>query len=303
MSAVQNLRLKIARLSWATWLLILASVWLIVASIVWWQVVYSDPKQVFEGMLKQNFSTGGYTKQTNSSEQGLDTMESAQLQTGQQTLVRTLTVLQQDNDEVVTDAISTPEHEYVRYTKIDTSRKGEDGKTVDFSSAVNMWAKQEGDGSNRAISQMLLGLFPIGNVPAQDRNELLAYMKKNTVFSTNYDKVKTETNDGRRMYVYEVQLLPQPYIEMLKRYGMVMGLSDQVKDLNPADYADAAPTTLSVRVDVLSRQLRTVTMGETTNGSPSARNDWYSGFGIRQDVQLPTKTITTAELQQKLSIE
>lgn len=303
MSTIQNLRVSIARLPWPVWLLIIALLWLMVAGVLWWRVVYSDPKHVFEGMLKQNFSTVGYTREVTTMQQGLESTEIAQLQTGQQTLVRTLTVLKQQNDQVVTDAISTPENEYVRYTKIDTSRKDESGKAYDFSSAVNVWAKQESEGSNQAVSQMLLGLFPIGNVPANERKELLKFMDENPVFVANYEKVKKETNNGRPTYVYEVQLLPQTYIDMLKRYGTAIGLDDQVKDLNPADYAGSAPTTLSVRVDVLSRQLRTVTFGGTTNGSESARNEWFSGYGIRQDVELPTETITTSELQQRLSIE
>lgn len=208
-------------------------------------------------------------------------------------------MLKQQNDEVITDAISTPEHDYVRYAKIDTSRKDENGKPYDFSSAVNVWAKGESDGSNQTLAQMLLGLFPMGNVPAEDRDEILDFMKENSVFSANYNKVKKETMNGRPVYTYEVQLLPQPYVEMLKRYGAAVGLSDQVTNLNPADYADSAPTKLTVSIDVLSRHLRLLKLDPSSGG----RTESYSGYGIRQDVQLPTKTITTSELQQRLSID
>lgn len=298
MSAVQNLRLKIARLSWPVWSLIVAAVWLVAAGIVGWNVVYTNPKNVFQGMIEQNFSTVGYTREASTVQQGLSSTEYAQLQTGQQTLVRTLTVLKQENDEVVTDAISTPEHEFVRYTKINTSRNDEDGKAFDFSSALNTWAKQESDGSNQGVAQMLLGLFPVGNVPAEDRQELLKFVRENDVFSVNYDKVKKEIKNGRPVYTYEVQLMPQPYIDMLKRYGTAVGLSKQVENLNPADYASAAPTNVTVSIDVLSRHLASVVIAGS-NG----RTERYSGQGVRQDVQLPDRTITSAELQQRLSIE
>lgn len=298
MSTFQNLRVRIARLSWPVWLLIITTLWLVLAGAAWWRVVYSDPRNVFEGMLQQNFATSGYTRTTDTSQQGVTSSEYAQLQTGKQTLVRTMTILKQQNDEVITDAISTPENEFVRYTKINTSRKGEDGKELDFSSAINVWAKQESSGSNQAAAQMLLGLFPMGNVPAEERKELLEFMKKNAVFTANFDKVKKETKNGRQVYTYEVQLMPQPYVDMLKRYGAAVGLNDQVKDLNPADYAGSAPTNLTVSVDVLSRHLKLVTFAGN-----DGRTEAYGGYGIRQDVQLPTQTITTSELQQRLSIE
>jgi len=298
MSAVQNLRLKIARLSWPVWLLIVTTLWLVAAGVLWWRIVYSDPRHVFEGMLRQNFSTVGYVRETDTTQQGVRSAEYAQLQTGAQTLVRTLTALTQGQDEVITDAISTRENEFVRYKKIDTSRKNEAGKEFDFSSAVNVWAKQASDGSNQAAAQMLLGLFPMGNVPAEDRREILEFMDKNVVFSVKYNTVKKERKNGRPVYTYEVQLMPQPYVDMLKRYGTAVGLSNHVKNLNPADYANTAPTNLTVTVDVISRQLKSVTFTES-----QGRKEVYSGHGILQDVQLPTKTISASELQQRLSAE
>lgn len=298
MSKIQNLRVSIARLSWPVWLLILTAIWLLIAGVFWWRVVYSDPRNVFEGMLDRNFSTIGYTREASANQQGINSTEYSQLQTGQQTLVRTLTVLQQQQDEIITDALSTPENEYVRYTKINTSRKDKDGKALDFSDAVNVWAKQESSGSSQGVAQMLLGIFPMGNVPAKDRKVLVDFIKSNNVFVTNYDNAKKETKNGRQVYTYDVQLLQQPYIDMLKQYGIAIGLGDQVKDLNADDYAGAAPVNLKVSVDVLSRQVTSVVLPGQAD-----RTEKYSGYGIRQDVQLPTNTITTSELQQRLSVE
>lgn len=298
MAVFQTIRDRLTSLSLLTWLLIGGLLWLVVASVLWWNIVYTDPERVFNAMLKNNFSTQGYTREVKSSQQGVAATEVSQLQTGKQNLVRTLTDLKQQGDSVRTDAISTPEQEYIRYVEINTSRKGPDGKQLDFSSAENVWAKSDSDGSSQTLTQMLFGIVPLGNVPASERAKLLDLISEHSAFSVNYDSVKKEKVNGRTVYTYDVQLLAQPYIEMLKIYGKAIGFGDQVASLNPADYADAQPTNLTVRVDVVSRHLESVSYG-----GQQSRTEKYSGFGIVKPVQLPTKTITSEELQQRLSTQ
>lgn len=291
-----DIRFRIANISLLGWLLILSILAIIVSSILWFQVVYKSPQNTFEAMIKRNFTTTGYTRRVNSVENGLDAKELAQLQTGGENVVRTKTTLKQDNDTVTTDAISTTSAEYVRYTNIDTQRKSADGKPLDFSKAVNVWAKNETGGVSQTFSQMLLGVVPMGNVPAETRKELNKFIDKNTVFATNYNTVKKEKVNGRQVYTYQVQLLPQTYVEMLKIYGKGVGLGDQVSQLDPAQYKDTQPTKLTLSVDTLSRHLVALSYPDST-----ARTESYSGYGIRKAVQLPTKTIPAAELQKRLS--
>lgn len=296
--SITSIRTRIANLSVLSWLLIASIVLLIVTSILWWNVVYQSPRNVFNGMIKNNFATTGYTRHVVSKENGLDADEFAQVQTGGKNIVRTKTTLKQEGDTVTTDAISTDNAEFVRYTNIDTKRKDANGKQLDFSKAVNVWAKNETGGPSQTFSQMLLGVVPMGNVDPKTRAELVKFMDKHTVFSVNYDSVKTEKINGRKTYVYEVQLLPQAYVEMLKLYGKGVGLGDQVGQLDPANYVNAQPTDLVLRIDANSRNL--VALSYPGNDS---RKETYSGYGIVKDVQLPTKTIPAAELQKRLSAQ
>lgn len=293
-----DIRFRIANVSILNWLLILSIVTLVATSILWWQVVYKSPENVFNGMIKNNFATAGYTRQVESKDNGLDANELAQIQTGGENIVRTKTTLVQGDDTVTTDAISTTSQEFVRYTNIETSRKNAEGKKLDFSKALNVWAKNDTGAASQSFTQMLLGVMPMGNVSPETRKQLLDFMDKHTVFSVNYDSVKKEKVDGRLVYTYEVQLLPQTYVEMLKIYGEGVGLGDQVTQLDPASYAEAQPTDLTVSVDVLSRQVTALhTPGNTT------RKETYNGYGIVKDISLPQNTIPAAELQKRLSTQ
>lgn len=293
-----NIRFRLANVSILSWLLVLSILALITTFILWWFVVYQSPSNVFNGMIKNNFATTGYTRHVISNENGLEADELTQVQSGGKNIVRTKTTLKQGGDTVTTDAISSDSAEYVRYINIDTNRKDQNGKQMDFSKAVNVWGKSETNGPSQNFSQMLFGTIPMGNATPEVREELIKFIDKHTVFSVNYDSVKTEKVNGRKAYVYEVQLLPQTYVEMLKLYGKGVGLGEQVAQLDPSKYAEAQPTDLRLTVDVASRRLVSLEFPGNAN-----RKETYSSYGIVQDVELPKKTISTEELQRRLSTQ
>src|SRR5687768_8901111 len=106
MAVLQRIRDRFTNVTLLTWLLLGGIVWLLAASVLWWNVVYTDPERVFNTMLKNNFSTQGYSREVISSQQGVQATEFSQLQTGKQNFVRTVTDLKQQEDSVRTDAIS-----------------------------------------------------------------------------------------------------------------------------------------------------------------------------------------------------
>lgn len=253
-----------------------------------------NPKNVFNGMIDNNFATTGYTRETASDQNDLKSQEVAQIQTGGINTVETRTSLERGDEKVITEAIGTEKHDFVRYTKIETAQKDSQGKEMDFSKVMNVWAKNDSAGLGNNFQQLLLGIVPIGNVSPETRAELKKFTRDHTVFSVDYDSVKKETVDGRKTYTYEVQLLPQTYVELLKIYGNAVGLSDQVAELDPKNYADAEPTNLTITVDAMSRTLTHIKYPEANRGES------YSGFGITKPLTLPSKTITGAELQKRL---
>jgi hypothetical protein len=301
MSYITAVRNRVSQFTKITWALIIGLLWLIAALIAWWYVVYESPKNVFEGMLKNNFSTTSVTKHVTTQQNGVRAVEDTQVQLGKDNVTRTLTTLTQGTDTVTTEAISTQTQDYVRYIAINTSRKDAAGKKLSFSSALNTWAKSDNQtaSSGQSTAQMMLNIFPVGNVNPSDRKELVKFIENENVFNVKYKTVKKQTIHGRRVYTYQVQLLPQSYVAMLKKFGESAGLRDQVANLNPDDYAGAAPTNLTVTIDAVSRHLTSVTTADGT----SSRHETYDAYGVQKPLILPKNTISTTELQQRLSTQ
>jgi hypothetical protein len=298
MFTLQSLRTRISQFSKLTWLLLLGLIWLIAAVVLWWYVVYLNPRNVFSGMLSNNFSTVGYTRDATSIQDGLTTHEIAQIISAGPTVLHSVTTLKQGKDFVKTEAINTSSDNYIRYADIQTQTKGPNGKPLDFTKAKNVWAKSPADaGSNQTVAQLLLGIFPMGNVPAEKRGDLLKTLHQQKAFTVDFNKVKKTHVHGRLAYTYNVMLHSQPYVVMLKQYGTAIGLKDQVSALNPAEYKSDPPTPLIVTVDAASRRIMTLQYPKATD-----RVEHYGAYGIVKPVPLPEKTITTDELQKILQM-
>lgn len=293
---IQTMLTQLRRPKILSILLALGIVWLVVSGVLWWQTVYTTPRNVFNGMIQNNFTTSGFTKKSVTQNSGIAGRETAQLQLAGRNVVQTRTELTQGTDVVFTESISSPEQNFVRYTKIETERKNSAGKQVDLSSALNVWAKAPG--SSQELSKLLLGIMPMGTVPSADRAKLNDYLAKNTVFDVNYKTVKTETVNGRKAYVYEVKLMPVAYVGMLKIYGEAVGLGAQVSSLNQADFQEAQPSNLVIKVDVSSRRVVSLAYAEAPDSAET-----YSAYGALKYIPLPEKTISLQKLQERLRID
>ena len=300
MAFTQSVRNRLTNTSKLTYALLFVTIWLVAALYAWFHVVYQSPESVFKDMLKNNFATTGYTREGMSSQGDVESKEVTQLLLGKDSAVLGATKLTQGTDEVNTNTITTTEKNYVQYASIKTDRKGKSGKPMDFSKVIGVWAATDGQnaGGNQAVSQMMLGLIPIGNLTPKDRSELLALNDKTKAITTDYNTVKKETKNGRLQYTYQVKIKPVAYLELLKKYGQAAGLGEDVAALNPNDYKDTPTTTVQLTVDARSRHLVSV-----TPPGQIAADEKYSSFGITKAVQIPKNTISTTELQERLNVQ
>lgn len=301
MANIQSVRTRLSSKSKLTYLSLFVAVWLLAALYAWFHVVYQSPERVFQGMLRNNFSTQGYTREAVSTQGDVTSDEATQLILGKDPLVLSATTLKQGTDEVNTSTITTSQKNYVRYTNIKTERKDKDGKPLAFDKVIGVWASSDaqGTGTSQVVSQLMLGLIPIGKVSPQDRQDLLDKIAQTKALSTDYKNVKKETKNGRLVYTYTVKIKPVPYLQMLKQFGKAAGLNDQVKDLNPDEYKDTPEATVEVQVDARSRHI----LSTTNVGQQGTANEKYSGFGIHKGVTIPEKTITSEQLQQRLNVQ
>lgn len=277
------------------WMLGVGFVLLVVTFVAWLNIVHMSPKNVFNGMISNNLSVSGYTRQVSSTQNGMNSQEIGQIQTGGLNTVQTITKLDRDGEKVETQSIGVDGAEYVRYNQISTTQKTAAGKEFDFSKVKGVWSKNESAGMSSSFQQLLLGIVPMGNTSPEVRAKIKKFMSEHPVYVTDYKSVKKESKDGRKYYTYEVQIMPQTYIEVLKMYAPSVGLGNQVKDLDPKDYAEAEATNITLTVDALSRDLVSIKYPD------SDRVEKFSGYGINKTIKTPTKHISGQELQQRIN--
>lgn len=263
----------------------------------WYRSIYSDPRRVFSAMLENSLRTDSVTKQISQGDETQTLNQIVRLQTGEQHVAQSSTELSQTglaNAEVTTESIGTPTADFVRYVSIATDQKSSSGSELDFSKVVGVWGRTEASGSTSGelYNESVLGVIPIGNLPAEKRKQLVALAEELDVYKVEYANVKRGKLNGRPTYQYTVKVLPAAYVSLLKTYAAMSGLT-HLADINPASYENADSIEFELTVDVMTRRLASITYA---NG----RKENYISYGTKPQVNPPTETVTVEELQSRL---
>jgi len=136
---------------------------------------------------------------------------------------------------------------------------------------------------------------PMGNLNYDQRASLLEEIKADNVYVTNYAKMKKGTVNGRLAYAYPVTLQPITYARMMQNFAKAMGLHD-LDGLDPNSLSSQQPIELTLVVDAHAKQLVEIDYARGTY------KETYSNYGAISPINIPKKTITNAELQQRLSV-
>lgn len=269
---------------------------------LWWNVLYTDHQNTFEGVLHETLRTHSVTRVVQQ-EAGLQSLEQvSRLQFGEQAAVFGETVVRQSGEgtaaEVVTEEIGTPQRDYVRYASIDTQERDSDGEVLDFSDAVGVWGVsdvQEGvPEGGESFSEAVLGVIPFGKVSSTDRRELVDLALSTNAYDVDYQGVDEYTENGRLVYEYDVTLQPEPYVGYMQKVAEAVGLT-QLRDVDPASFRNVQPITFTLRVDVFSRQINEIVFNVQQD-----RKETVRGYGILSQVDIPTDPISASELQQRI---
>jgi hypothetical protein len=296
--SAQFAKMEIMKRSWLIGGVITAAVVLLAGWGMWrWQ---QNPSRAFWDMLANNLSTPGVTRIVSQNSQGLEVSQYTQTNFGAQPSAHALTIFKQNGGTIATEEISNSSHDLVRYQKIVTTRKNAAGKPLDVSSVVNKWAElKPGSQFSSAVAsglfdQSLQGILPIANLNSVDRSRLLTYMHDNAVFSFDAGKVKTVTAQGHRAYQYDVQVQPAAYVGLMQQFGHLIGATGY-DQLDPNEFSGASKIALTVTVDAFSHTLLTI------DQPASGRTERYESFGTTLQPALPHATLTTAQLEQRIT--
>lgn len=270
----------------------------IISGAAWCLLVRNTPENTFEAMLDNGFRTASVTRQVEQVSSNQKMAQIVRIQNLSEHVAWGRTAISQDGGatKVVTESIGTPNADYVRYVQIQTEQKNQQGKELDFDSTLNVWGKNQSEAGGPIgdlYGDSSLGLFLFADLSASQRNQMLDLIEKNNVYETDYNSAKRIFKNGRPYYIYRVSIKPSAYIAMLKQFGIDTGLQ-QLSTLDPSAYEDAQPQVFDVAVDILSQRLTKVT---TVSGN---RQETYSGYGIIQEIKIPTDAIPLQELQERL---
>ncbi|MEO5628028.1 MAG: hypothetical protein ABIQ89_04020 [Candidatus Saccharimonadales bacterium] len=271
---------------------------LVLTTWLWWHFMYLNPQNVYWAAVKNNLVTSGVTKQTVSAvnSQKLDQYE--QITLGSQNFVKTFATITQTEEPkstVVTETLGTPQANFARYTKIETSQKSKDGQAADFKPVLNVWSKTElGGSASGMFATAIFDALPFAHLNGVQTKQVMHDIKNDQVYDVDFAKVSKERKDGRLYYTYNVGITSDKYIALLKKLDGMMGLN-QLKELDPTQYQGGAPIQVKVTVDAVAHQLASLTYVDNN------RTSNYSAYGVQRSFELPTKTISQEDLQAKLS--
>jgi hypothetical protein len=277
------------------------AVLLLVGGWLWCFKVSIAPERVFWGTIAQSLSTRAVTIQAEQSNGSASLHQTVQYSLGASNQSHSLTKVKQGNTTIVNELVGTPKADYTRYVSVHTDQKGKNGKTLDFSNILGVWAKGD-PGNAQLFSQGVLGIglplggvaVPIGNFQPNARAKLLQEIKDDVVYQTDFKKAKAKHEHGRLLYIYDVSVQPVAYATLMQRFAQSTGLHD-LDSLDPAEFKGQQATQMRLTVDARAHRLVTAEVVAT-----GARQT-YSSYDIPSTFSVPKKAISVQELQTRLS--
>ncbi|HYH75440.1 MAG TPA: hypothetical protein VD735_05775 [Candidatus Saccharimonadales bacterium] len=303
-----------SRLSFITsrpywWVYAIGTVILIASAWTWWTKVHLAPNNVFWGMMENSLQTKGVTIETNQQSQGRSAKQLVQFELGATNRAYSFSTINQGATRVQTEIIGTRDADYSRYRSIQTDEKNADGKKLDTSKILGVWAKSDDvqqsatqQSGNQLFAQAVIGTgLPLGGVPVplgdltpKQRTKMLDQIREQGVYDTSFKDVVKRREDGRLLYTYRTKIQSILYVQLMKNFAKDLGFSE-LAAVDPNTYQNSEPIQVDLTVDAKTRRLVAV-----LNNQSGAKQE-YRAYGLPLDVQIPQKTISSAELQKRLS--
>ncbi len=264
---------------------------------LWWHQVYMNSTNVFWGMMSNNLATASITKHTQQETQGQSVDQYVQIQFGPQKAAHGTVTFEQNGSKVKSETIGTPKVDYNRYISINTNQKTASGKPIDTSSVLGVWSKSDSSNdsslsNSQFFRQSILGIVPFANLNASARSKLISLMKSKNVYDISSGSIKSATENGRSVYVYDVSITPSAYVEAISQLAKELGLGDI--GLDPSQYQGAPAFKTQFTVDKKSRELIKISYLN------SGQTETFSSYGLEQPITEPKNAIPLTSLQERL---
>ncbi|HSW79823.1 MAG TPA: hypothetical protein VLG47_03535 [Candidatus Saccharimonadales bacterium] len=278
---------------------------LIIFGVIWWNMVYQNPYNVYWGMLSNSLSTSSVTKHLTQKSGATSLDQLIAFNFGTQNYAYGRTVLKDPVSTVHTESIGTIKNDFIRYTNIETKQKNRKGKTINFSPVLGKWAKADAvnapaqNGSAPFFIQSVIGLaggntVPIVNLPEQQRESLMKLLHDTDVYKTDVNKVKKKVVDGKMLYTYDVSVEPVAYVAFEKQLANDLGIKT-LSQIDPENYASQDAIKMNFVVDAHSHRLSAIKF------QSSSHTETYTAYGMPPRTDIPKTTISDTKLQELLT--
>lgn len=270
-------------------IILLSSTW------AWYSFVYTSAERVFWGMMDSSLQTRGVTRYIKQSSEAGSTEQYLQLELGANNVAKSLTTIEQKNAEggltrVVTESIGTSDANYSRYNEISTPEQ------VDFGATLDTWGREDATSQSETqsiLSEAVFGVVPFARLGANQRSEIMQFVRDNNIYKTDFGTAQKTTVDGKTAYSYKVEIDTVKYIELLKLVDKMMGLN-QLQLIDPNSYANSPTIPLEISVGVDSRQLL------RTRYDAIEREEHFNGYGVQPGFEVPQNVVSRQELETQL---
>lgn len=268
------------------------------AGIFWYYKIYASPERIFWGMIDNSLSIRSVTKEIDTKNNTLSTLETVQMNFVPSPMIRDLKKItdagSQPPTTIILEARGTSDTDYQRYVLIDRPAAPGQAKT-DYQSVYDKWVKSGSDqpfGGPQLVNNSLFGPLLFGYIEQPLRRDIVNQLRQ--AYKIDYGSVVQGNQNGRRVYTFQVEVQLQQYARAAQQYARKLGLpiADQIQ---PDGYDTSAKTTVNITVDALSRQVRQVIY--TSNNS----YEIYSSYGISPDVSLPQTTVSSEQFQKAIN--
>lgn len=294
-AAARSWRPKISPIDLKKYLLpFLVTLAVALAGIFWYYKIYTDPQKIFWGMVENNLSTAGFSKETAQESGSFVSHEINQVVFSPDIgVISTRDITdgtQQPPTRIKLEALGTRTADYQHYVLID--RPAANGKAKpDYSKVYGMWLKSD-ESSAQLINSNLFGPILFGNLPEPVKKKVVSDLKD--AYKVDYKSVKKLNMDGRRTYSFNTEVALAHYASAAQKYARALGLAvaDQI---DPKSYSSQAKTRVTVYIDALSRQIRKV---EYQSGSSL---ESYTAYGLGKAIKPPAKTVSPEQFQNAIN--
>ncbi len=284
-------------------MLVLAFVIGLISTIFWYNEVYMTNERRFWNALNNSMRTQSVVRTLTNGGTGNQVVQKNRFYFGEQTLAQSRVEFTNRsataNTSVVTEGISTLDGQFSRYSFFETDDVRDDGSIPNLDAVLGQWAGETVDEAGLEEARLnyvseLVTLAVFGDYDANFRSSVIDAFKQNNVYQIDEANTGEVVEDGETLISYPVSIVIRNYAEQLQRAFVQAGLGD-FPPLNPENYREDSRINAQFLIRPQDNSIRAINFGD--------RNETYSNYGVRQEVEVPTPVFTPEELESQVQQE